>query len=99
VFELFARPALLAMVGAGETLRPRAPVVLDHDYRKQAGRAHYVRARLERRGGELRARALTHQGSGMLTSMAGIDALVEVPAESTGAAAGDTLDALLLRTR
>ena len=38
-FELFVRPALLAMQGAAVTARPRAPVRLVRGYRK-AGRTH-----------------------------------------------------------
>lgn len=95
-FELFVRPALRAMLGAARTLRPRAEVVLAADYAKPPGRAHFVRATLERRGGELLATPHTRQGSGMLSSMVGIDCLIEIAAESSGLAAGERAPALLL---
>lgn len=96
VFELFARPALLAMQGARVTERPIVPVVLEHGYRKQAGRAHYVRAVLRRDGERLIATPYGKQGSGMLSSMVGVDALVEIAAEAENLAPGATAPALLL---
>jgi molybdopterin molybdotransferase len=98
-FELFARPALMAMQGATELARGRAPVVIAGDYRKDPGRAHYLRATLRRRDGILEAVPLAKQGSGMLTSMTGIDALVVVGADTTEVVAGEILDALILRPR
>lgn len=99
VFELFVRPAIRAALGAREVQRPRAPVVLTTDYRKQPGRAHYVRAALRRDGGELHATPNARQGSGMLRSMLGVDALIELPIEHGDARAGDRFEALLLRPK
>lgn len=98
-FELFVRPALLALQGANDLERPRAPVVLTTAYAKQPGRAHYLRAALRRQGDTLLAHPHPKQGSGMLSSMVGVDALVEIPAERGDVAAGDRLDALLLSAR
>jgi molybdopterin biosynthesis enzyme len=72
-------------------------VVLAAPYPKTPGRAHLARARLSWRGGVLQAAISARQGSGMLTSMVGIDALVEIPAEHGDVAAGTELTALLLR--
>jgi molybdopterin molybdotransferase len=98
-FELFVRPALLAMQGARELQRPRAPVTITSDYGKQPGRAHFLRATLRWRGDELMADLHPRQGSAMLSSMVGTHALVVVPAESGDVAAGTRLEALLLRAR
>jgi molybdopterin molybdotransferase len=99
-FELFARPALLAMQGAADLARGRARVALAGGYRKDPGRAHYLRATLSRGdGGELVATPLARQGSGMLTSMTGIDALAVIGAETTEVAPGTTVDAIVLRPR
>jgi molybdopterin molybdotransferase len=95
-FELFVRPALLAMQGATHVHRPRAPVVLPAGYTKPAGRAHYLRASLHRDGERLVATLHGKQGSAMLSSLIGVDAIVEVPADATEIAAGATCDALLL---
>jgi len=80
-FELFVRPALLALQGAAVTTRPRAPVVLARGYRKQAGRAHYLRATVVRNGEHLIAHPHAKQGSAMLSSLVGCNALVELGAE------------------
>jgi molybdopterin molybdotransferase len=95
-FELFARPALRAMLGASAIHRPRADVVLTNAHRKSPGRAHYVRARVSRRGGVLEAALHAKQGSAMLTSMVGVNALVELAAEMGDAPAGTIAPALLL---
>src|SRR5690606_35102790 len=96
-FELFVRPALLAMAGARTIERPRAEVVLDGPVAKQPGRAHFVRAALRRRGDELVATPHARQGSGMMSSLVGVDALVAVPAEAGDQPAGARHCALLLR--
>jgi molybdopterin molybdotransferase len=95
-FELFVRPALLAMQGAARVHRPRAPVELPGGYEKPAGRAHYLRASIARDGARLVATPFAKQGSAMLGSLVRVDGLVEVPAETTAIAAGGVADALLL---
>jgi molybdopterin molybdotransferase len=95
-FELFVRPALLAMQRAAQRLRPRAPVLLPSKYTKPAGRAHYLRAAIERDGARLVAHPHARQGSAMLSSLIGVHALIEIPADATEIAAGATVDALLL---
>ena len=80
-FELFVRPALLALQGAAVTTRPRAPVVVARGYRKPAGRAHYIRATVVRNGEHLIAHPHPKQGSAMLSSLVGCNALVELAAE------------------
>ncbi|HTJ44765.1 MAG TPA: gephyrin-like molybdotransferase Glp [Kofleriaceae bacterium] len=96
-FELFARPALLAMQGAASLMRPRAPVILERGYHKPAGRAHYLRARVHRNGVGMIAVPHVKQGSHALTSMIGVDALVEIGANVTEIPPGGTAPAILLR--
>jgi molybdopterin molybdotransferase len=96
-FELFVRPALLAMQGARAIQRPRAEVTLAGPARKNPGRAHYLRAALSRRGDALEAELHAKQGSSMMSSLIGIDALVELAAELGDVPAGARCPALLLR--
>jgi molybdopterin molybdotransferase len=96
-FELFVRPALLALQGAAVTARPRAPVHLAGGYRKQAGRAHYLRATVLRDGERLLARAHPKQGSAMLSSLVACNALVEVAADAEVVPADGMLPAILLK--
>ena len=94
-FELFARPAIRAMLGASPESR-RAIATLDHDYPKQPGRAHLVRCRLELRDDGWHARPTGPQGSHVLTSMLGADALAIMPTASGGLAAGERVEIELL---
>ena len=97
-FELFARPALRRMMGhrvADD--RPRVTVRLAAAIGKAPGRASYVRARLERDGDAIVATPNPRQSSGALTSMVGVDALLELPAERGDAAAGEPITAIVLR--
>lgn len=95
-FELFVRPAILAMQGATVTQRPRAPVSLLRGYRKQAGRTHYIRARVVRNGEHLIAQPHPKQGSAILSSLVGCNALVELPAEATEIQPNTVVPAILL---
>lgn len=96
-FELFVRPALLTMQRAAVVARPWVPVLLPDGYRKPAGRAHYLRAAVRRDGERLVASLHPKQGSAMLSSLVGLDALVEVEAATTTIAPGGTTRALLLQ--
>jgi molybdopterin molybdotransferase len=95
-FELFVRPALLAMQSATVTARPRAPVSIVRGYRKPAGRAHFIRARVVRNGEYLVAHPHLKQGSAMLSSLIGCNALVELPADATDIPPNSTQQAVLL---
>jgi molybdopterin molybdotransferase len=95
-FELFVRPALLAMQGAAVTARPRAPVHLIRGYRKQAGRTHYIRAKVTRNGEHLVAHPHAKQGSAILSSLVGCNALVELPADATEILPNSIVPAILL---
>ena len=87
-FLLFARPAIRAMLGARDAER-RATAVLDERYEKRPGRAHAVRVRLELADDGWHARPTKDQGSHVLTSMLGADALAFIPADSGDVEAGE----------
>ncbi len=95
-FELFVRPALLAMQGAAITARPRAPVHLIRGYRKQAGRTHFIRSKVVRNGEHLIAHPHPKQGSAILSSLVGCNALVELPADATEILPNTVVPAILL---
>ncbi len=95
-FELFLRPALLAMQGATHTTRPEVPVQLVGGYRKDRGRAHYLRAHVVRAGERLIATPHAKQGSAMLSSLVGCNALVVIGAEVTDLAPGALAPAILM---
>ena len=98
-FELFVRPLLRTMLGAAQRERPTAPVILVGGYQKVAGRAHFLRASIERRGADLVATPHAKQGSAMMSSLVGMDALIEIPADATVVSPGVTVQALLMEAR
>jgi molybdopterin molybdotransferase len=87
-YEQFVRPALLRMMGHRAVFRPVEAAVLAEDYPKPAGRTHFVRVRLEQRGGRWYALASGDQSSAVLLAMVRADGLAIVPAEQTLAKAG-----------
>lgn len=94
-FLLLARPAIETMLGlAGE--RQRTTAILDEEYVKRPGRAHAVRCRLELRDDGWHARSTGAQGSHVLTSMLGADALAIIPTDSDTVAAGERVEVELL---
>jgi molybdopterin molybdotransferase len=95
-FEQFVRPSLLRMMGHTKVFRPVELARLDADYTKPAGRAHFARVSLERRGDELWARTSGEQGSNILLSLVRADGLAFVPAETTRVARGERVPVQLL---
>jgi molybdopterin molybdotransferase len=94
-FHLFVRPALAALAGAEP--RPRlAPATIDSDYAKQPGRAHVVRCRLEARADGLHVRPTKAQGSHVLTSMLGAEALAFIEVERADVKAGEQVEIEIL---
>jgi molybdopterin molybdotransferase len=96
-FHLFAGPALRALAGldpnAGSTQATLATA-----YRKKPGKAHYLRCRLELVETGWRAQLTReHQGSHVLTSMLGADALAVIPADRGEVAAGERVEIELMR--
>jgi molybdopterin molybdotransferase len=94
-FLLLARPAIDAQLGLASE-RHRATAILDEDYPKKPGRAHAVRCRLELRDDGWHARSTGPQGSHVLTSMLGADALALIPTDSGDVSAGERVEIELL---
>jgi molybdopterin molybdotransferase len=79
-FELFVRPAVLALQGASEPLPRFEPGRLARSLRPNAVRTELVRARSRVADGEVELEVVTGQESHMIARAAGADALVLVPA-------------------
>jgi molybdopterin molybdotransferase len=94
-FILFARPAALAMQGR-DPAAPRATAVLEEGYRKKPGRAHAIRCALRAGDEGWLARPTKEQGSHVLTSMLGADALAFIAPGEGEAAAGERVEVELL---
>lgn len=79
VYTLFARPFLLARMGAQPGQPPSFTVAANFDWPKPGQRREFLRARLE----DGRAVIFPNQSSGVLTSLAWADGLVDIPAGTT----------------
>jgi molybdopterin molybdotransferase len=90
-FVLLAGPMLRALAGEEEE-RPGMTAVLDERYEKRAGRAHAVRCRLHARDDGWHAQPSGAQGSHILTSMLGADALAMIPAGREAVPAGERVE-------
>ncbi len=94
-FELFVRPAIAKMMGGGFQ-RVMLKVTLSDEIDNRGGRRSFLRAIVNREGEGYVARLTGPQGSGILTSMARANALVDVPAEVEMLPAGSAVQAMLL---
>jgi molybdopterin molybdotransferase len=95
-FEVFVRPALLAMQGRRVVQRPRVEVTVDHALAKTPDRTEYQRAVVRWRDGELVARSTGSQVSSRLLSMVGANALLVIEPGEGKVAAGARVSALLI---
>jgi molybdopterin biosynthesis enzyme len=96
-FELFARPALRAMMGCSDLDRPRVEAAVNGRFsRRPDGKTHFVRVAVSYLNGQYRVEPLEKQGSHQLTAMAEADGLAVVP-DGDGSVHGDTVEVLLLR--
>jgi molybdopterin molybdotransferase len=94
-FLLFVRPALRAMLGAAPEAT-RLTAVLDSAIEKRRDRAQAVRCSLEARPDGWHARPTGDQGSHVLTSMLGADALAILPTDKGSVRAGERVTLELL---
>lgn len=79
-FQLFARPALLAVQGYSEFKRPVSNAMLSQQTRKKEDRAFYQRGHLARgENGELLALQEEKQSSALLSEMHRCTVLIELP--------------------
>jgi molybdopterin molybdotransferase len=95
-FELFARPAMLKMMGRRDLTRPLIKAVLEDSVVNSDGRRIFVRVVVARRGGQYFAKLTGPQGSGILTSMSLANALAIIPEDRERVAAGETVSVMML---
>jgi molybdopterin molybdotransferase len=79
-FSLFVAPALAALQGAAPRRRLQEQAVLGEDVRRNPRREQAVRVRLDHQDGQTLAFTTGAQGSHILTSLLGADALAMIPA-------------------
>jgi molybdopterin molybdotransferase len=95
-FELFVRPALLAMMGLTRVFRPRVRARALDPIPNPGPRRGYLRVSLHRDADGYAARLTGDQGSGILRSMVLADGVAVVPGDTT-VAKGEIVEVILLR--
>ncbi len=95
-FEIFARPAILTMLGKTKFTRPTVRAILHNDVRNDADRRNHIRVWVEKRAGQYHARTTGEQGSGILTSISNANGLLVIPENVTAIRAGEEVDVQML---
>jgi molybdopterin molybdotransferase len=95
-FEVFVRPALLAMLGEPAWERPRVRAVAGAGWSSPAGRRQYARATLAERDGRIVVTPVGAQGSHLAADLAVATCLAVVPEDVTRVEPGDELSCDLL---
>ena len=80
-FELFARPAILTMLGKKKLEKPVIDAILVEPVKRKDNRRHYLRVWLETQDGQTYAHLTGDQGSGILLSMVRADGLAIISEE------------------
>lgn len=95
-FELFARPAILKMMGKTSWQRPRIEAILHGSAENKDGRRCFYRAFAYPQDGRWHARLTGPQGSGILTSMSLANGLLEIPEDVLRVGEGDRVKIMML---
>jgi len=95
-FELFARPAILKMLGMTELDKPTVEAILVDGVKRKDDRRHFLRVHVEEKNGEHYAHLTGEQGSGILSSMVKANGLAIVPEEWERVPAGERVRVMML---
>ena len=95
-FEVFVRPALLAMQGRTEIHRPRASFTADAAWTTPPGRRQYLPAVVDLAARTVRPATAGGSGSHLAGGLARARAFAIVPADIEAVAVGDTIDVMLV---
>lgn len=95
-FEVFVRPALLALQGRATVDRRRARLVASESWRTPPGRRQYLPAAVDLVAGTVRPATAGGSGSHLAASLARAEAFAIVPAEVSAVAVGDPVDVMLI---
>jgi len=95
-FELFARPAILTMLGKRKLAKPTIDAILADEIKRKDNRRHYVRVTLEERDGKTYAHLTGDQGSGILLSMVKAGGLAIIPEDVDRLPAGSPVQVMMM---
>ncbi len=83
VFCLLARPFILKMQGNTTILPTKYPLAIDFERSKAGTRREFIRVKIITNKGKTQLEALSHQGSGVLSSVSGSDGLAVIMENQT----------------
>lgn len=95
-FEVFVRPALLALQGRAVVDRRIARLTASETWTTPPGRRQYLPAAIDLVAGTVRPATAGGSGSHLAASLARAEAFAIVPAEVSTVSAGDALDVMLI---
>jgi molybdopterin molybdotransferase len=95
-FELFARPAILKMMGKTRLEKPTVEATLLDEVTRKDNRRHHLRVMVKEREGEYFARLTGDQGSGILLSMVQAQGLAIIPEDVDHLPAGARVQVMML---
>ena len=95
-FEVFARPAILTMLGRRNLDRPTVDGVLTAPIHNYDGRRVYARVQVARKDGTYYATPTGPQGSNILTSMAQANGLAVCPEDLSSKQTGEQVKLIML---
>lgn len=95
-FEVFVRPALLALQGRGVIDRRLARLVASESWTTPPGRRQYLPAAIDLAAGTVRPATAGGSGSHLAASLARAEAFAIIPAEVSTVSVGDALDVMLI---
>lgn len=95
-FYQFVQPALQRMMGQTPSPPLRLPATCAAALKKRPGRQEFQRGIVCNENGELKVYPSGAQGSHLLTSMSKANCLIILPADSSGAAVGESVEIELL---
>ena len=98
-FEVFVRPALRRMLGSEPIHRPTLRAKLTTSIESPKGRRSYIRAQLSVDHGSYVVTPVGGAGSHLIASLAGSNALIVVPENTTELDAGASVTVMLLERR
>lgn len=95
-FEEFVRPALLAMMGHAQVLRPIVRARLSEPVRKKAGRTQFMRVMVQADEDGLIVSSSGDQNTGILNTLVRAGGIALLPADRDNIEAGELVDVQLL---
>ncbi len=98
-FEEYVRPSLLKMMGRKFLFRPEVEAILEHDFKKKAGRAFFARVKVRVEDGKCYVSVTGPQGSGILKSMALAEGIALIPKEVSFLEAGSKVKVHLVEEK